>query len=51
MRTLLLSLIAINQIVGPILFRRALAASGEIPGATAPNAALATATPGRVPSP
>jgi Kef-type K+ transport system membrane component KefB len=43
MRTLLLSLIAINQIVGPILFRRALSAAGEIPGAPPPNAALATA--------
>jgi len=43
MRTLLLSLIAINQIVGPILFRRALSAAGEIPGAPRPNAALATA--------
>ncbi|HEX6052809.1 MAG TPA: cation:proton antiporter [Gemmatimonadaceae bacterium] len=33
MRTLLLSLIAVNQIIGPILFRRALVASGEVPGA------------------
>jgi Kef-type K+ transport system membrane component KefB len=33
MRTLLLSLIAVNQIVGPILFRRALVASGELPRA------------------
>jgi Kef-type K+ transport system membrane component KefB len=38
MRTLLLSLIAINQIVGPILFRRALVGAREIPGAPAPNA-------------
>jgi len=33
MRTLLLSLIAINQIVGPILFRRALVRAGEVPQA------------------
>jgi Kef-type K+ transport system membrane component KefB len=44
MRTLLLSLIAVNQIIGPILFRRALVASGELPGTPAPNAAVAPAT-------
>jgi Kef-type K+ transport system membrane component KefB len=38
MRTLLLSLIAINQIVGPVLFRRALVGAGEVPETPAPNA-------------
>jgi Kef-type K+ transport system membrane component KefB len=33
LRTLLLALIALNQLVGPILFRRALVQSGEVPGA------------------
>jgi hypothetical protein len=37
-------LIAVNQIIGPILFRRALVASGELPGTPAPNAAVAPAT-------
>jgi Kef-type K+ transport system membrane component KefB len=31
LRTLLLALIALNQLVGPILFRRALIQSGEVP--------------------
>jgi Kef-type K+ transport system membrane component KefB len=38
MRTLLLSLIAVNQIAGPVLFRRALVRSGEIDNRTVPNA-------------
>jgi len=38
MRTLLLSLIAVNQIAGPVLFRRALVRSGEIDNRTGPNA-------------
>ena len=50
MRTLLLSLIAINQIVGPMLFRRALVQSGEIPQAPAPNATSAPAA-GSIPVP
>ncbi len=33
-RTLFLALVALNQLVGPILFRRALARSGEIPSTT-----------------
>ena len=33
LRTLLLALIALNQLVGPILFRRALIQSGEVPAA------------------
>jgi Kef-type K+ transport system membrane component KefB len=47
MRTMLLSLIAVNQLVGPILFRRALARAGEIRGPASPNAERATpaATP------
>jgi hypothetical protein len=32
MRTLLLAMIAINQTIGPILFKRALSASGEVTG-------------------
>jgi Kef-type K+ transport system membrane component KefB len=32
LRTLLLALIALNQLVGPILFRRALVKAGEVPG-------------------
>ena len=32
LRTLLLALIALNQLVGPILFRRALVQAGEVPG-------------------
>jgi hypothetical protein len=32
LRTLLLALIAINQIIGPVLFRRALVMSGEVTG-------------------
>ena len=32
LRTLLLALIALNQLVGPILFRRALVTAGEVPG-------------------
>lgn len=40
MRTLLLSLIAINQIVGPVLFRRALVGAGEIPRQPAPAGAV-----------
>lgn len=39
LRTLLLSLIALNQLIGPILFRRALSRAGEVEGAhLAPNA-------------
>jgi Kef-type K+ transport system membrane component KefB len=38
MRTLLLSLIAVNQIAGPVLFRRALVRSGEIDYRTGSNA-------------
>lgn len=45
MRTLLLSLIAINQIIGPVIFRRALASAGEIPGSAAPAAAGAAPAP------
>jgi Kef-type K+ transport system membrane component KefB len=37
MRTLLLSLIAVNQIAGPVLFRRALVRSGEIKEPAEPN--------------
>jgi Kef-type K+ transport system membrane component KefB len=44
MRTMLLSLIAVNQIVGPILFRRALSRAGEIRSSASPNAEL-NATP------
>jgi Kef-type K+ transport system membrane component KefB len=44
MRTLLLSLIAVNQIVGPILFRRALSRAGEIRPSASPNAGM-NATP------
>jgi hypothetical protein len=40
MRTMLLSLIAVNQIVGPILFRRALSRAGEIRSSASPNAEL-----------
>jgi hypothetical protein len=46
LRSLLLALIAINQTVGPVLFRRALARSGEIEAAhTAPLPTQAPATP------
>jgi Kef-type K+ transport system membrane component KefB len=37
MRTLLLALIALNQIAGPVMFRRALVRSGEIEDPAAPN--------------
>jgi len=37
MRTLLLALIAVNQIAGPVMFRRALVRSGEIEDPAAPN--------------
>lgn len=40
LRTLFLAVIAINETVGPILFRRALADSGEIPGAERPREAV-----------
>jgi len=43
MRTLLLSLIAVNQIIGPVLFRRALVGAGEIPGQPMPDAATSRA--------
>ncbi|MFZ5623235.1 MAG: cation:proton antiporter [Gemmatimonadota bacterium] len=47
MRALLLAVIAINETLGPILFRRALARSGElVPGETAAPAA-AEGQPGR----
>ena len=39
LRTLLLALIALNQLVGPILFRRALVKAGEVPGTARPTAA------------
>lgn len=42
MRTILLSVIAVNETVGAILFRRALIAAGEAP-ADAPRRSLATA--------
>jgi Kef-type K+ transport system membrane component KefB len=38
MRAMLLSLIAVNQIVGPVLFRRALSRAGEIRRSDVPNA-------------
>jgi Kef-type K+ transport system membrane component KefB len=37
MRTLLLALIAVNQIAGPVMFRRALVRSGEIENPAAPD--------------
>jgi Kef-type K+ transport system membrane component KefB len=47
---MLLALIAINQTVGPIMFRRALAASGEIRSAEAARARAGTAAPGPRPA-
>jgi len=45
MRTFLLALIAINQVVGPILFRRALVAAGELPDRTPADGGAAVGTP------
>ena len=45
MRTLLLALIAINQIVGPILFRRALVAAGELPDRRPADGSAAVGSP------
>jgi Kef-type K+ transport system membrane component KefB len=50
-RSLFLALVAINQVLGPILFRRALERSGEIPGTDAEHAgSLAAASKVSAPS-